>query len=45
MKEKNLYLTLAAFFILISVFLSFRLDSNKRKLTNLLNYSEEIKFA
>ena len=43
MNGRNLCQILAAIFILISVFLSFRLDSNKRKLTNLLNYIEEIK--
>jgi len=43
MSGKNLCQILAAFFILISVFLSFRLNSYKVKLTNLLNYTEEIK--
>lgn len=45
MNGKNLYQFLAGFFILISVFLSFRLNTIKGKLTNLLNYSEEIKIA
>jgi hypothetical protein len=45
MSGKNLCQILVAFFILISVFLSFRLNSYKVKLTNLLNYTEEIKTA